>query len=229
MTYRILIIEDDAPIRRFLAMTLAFAGFLTDAAASAKEGLKRTADETYDLILLDLGLPDMDGITFLQRFREDEATPVIVVSAIHNESDKIAALNAGADDYVTKPFNTDELIARIRANLRRLPPSQSLPSIIVAGEITMDIAGRTVTIDSKFIKLTPKEFKLFRIFMENQGKALTHARLLKDVWGIGYQHETHYLRVFINQLRQKIEPDPARPKWIKTETGVGYRFHCQIC
>lgn len=224
MSQRILIIDDDAPLRRFLATTLAFAGFMTDTAASAKEGLKKTADENYDLILLDLGLPDMSGVAFLQRFRKEEATPVIVVSAIHDQSDKVSALDAGADDYVTKPFDTDELIARIRANLRRVPPSQSAPSVLAAGGITMDIPGRTVTIDGEFVKLTPKEFKLLRIFMENHGKALTHARLLKEVWGTGYQHETHYLRVFINQLRQKIEPDPARPKWIKTETGVGYRF-----
>ena len=224
MTPRILIVDDDPSIRRLLAMTLAFAGFLTETASTAKEGLKKGADEHFHLILLDLGLPDMSGIEFLESYREDEQTPIIVVSAIHNESDKIAALNAGADDYVTKPFNTDELIARINSNLRRVPPTQKASILLVVAAMRMDVTNRIVTIEDEPIKLTPKEFKLLRIFMENQGKALTHAWLLKEIWGVGYQHETHYLRVFINQLRQKIETDSARPKWIQTETGIGYRF-----
>ncbi|MDP1784545.1 MAG: response regulator transcription factor [Sulfuricurvum sp.] len=224
MNPRILIIDDDPAIRRFLAMTLAFAGYMSDTAGSGKEGLAREADIPYDLILLDMGLPDMNGVAFLRRFREYRTIPVIIVSAIHHEADKVAALDAGADDYITKPFSTDELIARIRANLRRVPPTESTSSIITAGEMTMDIPGRTLTIGGKFIKLTPKEFKLLHIFMQQQGKALTHSWLLKEIWGIGYQHETHYLRVFINRLRQKIEIDSARPKWIKTESGIGYRF-----
>jgi len=224
MTPRILIVDDDPSIRRLLAMTLAFAGFMTETASTAKEGLKKGSDEHFHLILLDLGLPDMSGVKFLELYRADEQTPVIVVSAIHDESDKIAALNAGADDYVTKPFNTDELIARINANLRRVPPTQATSPILIVGEMRMDISNRIVSIEDELIKLTPKEFKLLRVFMENQGKALTHAWLLKAIWGVGYQHETHYLRVFINQLRQKIETDPARPKWIVTESGIGYRF-----
>jgi len=224
MSHRILIVDDDASIRRLLAMTLAFAGFMTQSASSAKEGLKKGANEHFHLILLDLGLPDMSGVQFIERYRQDEQTPIIVVSAIHDESDKIAALNAGADDYVTKPFNTDELIARIHANLRRVPQVQEGSSLLVVGEMHMDISNRIVSIEDELIKLTPKEFKLLRVFMENQGKALTHAWLLKEIWGVGYQQETHYLRVFINQLRQKIETDPARPKWIITETGIGYRF-----
>lgn len=224
MNPRILIVDDDPSIRRLLAMTLAFAGFITETASTAKEGLKKAADAHFHLILLDLGLPDMSGVKFLERYRTDEQTPVIVVSAIHDQSDKIAALNAGADDYVTKPFNTDELIARINANLRRVPPQQATSTILMVGEMRMDIANRIVSIENELIKLTPKEFKLLRVFMENEGKALTHASLLKAIWGVGYQHETHYLRVFINQLRQKIETDPARPKWIITESGIGYRF-----
>ncbi len=224
MTPKILIVDDDPSIRRLLAMTLAFAGFMTETAATAKEGLKKGSDEHFHLILLDLGLPDMSGVEFLKLYRADEQTPVIVVSAIHDESDKIAALNAGADDYVTKPFNGDELIARIKANLRRVPPAQQALSVLVVGAMRMDIPNRIVSIEDELIKLTPKEFKLLRVFMENQGKALTHAWLLKAIWGVGYQHETHYLRVFINQLRQKIETDPARPRWIITETGIGYRF-----
>ena len=224
MSHRILIVDDDPSIRRLLAMTLAFSGFMTESAATAKEGLKKGSDEHFDLILLDLGLPDMSGVNFLERYRVDEQTPVIVVSAIHDETDKIAALNAGADDYVTKPFNADELIARIKANLRRVPPSPETSPILIVADMRMDVPNRIVSIEDKLIKLTPKEFKLLRVFMENQGKALTHAWLLKAIWGIGYQHETHYLRVFINQLRQKIETDSARPKWIITETGIGYRF-----
>ena len=224
MSHRILIVDDDPSIRRLLAMTLAFSGFMTENASTAKEGLKKGADEHFDLILLDLGLPDMSGVNFLERYRVDEQTPVIVVSAIHDETDKIAALNAGADDYVTKPFNADELIARIKANLRRVPPSPEISPILIVADMRMDVPNRIVSIEDKLIKLTPKEFKLLRVFMENQGKALTHAWLLKAIWGIGYQHETHYLRVFINQLRQKIETDSARPKWIITETGIGYRF-----
>jgi two-component system KDP operon response regulator KdpE len=224
VSQRILIVDDDASIRRLLAMTLAFAGFMTETAATGKEGLKKASNEHFDLILLDLGLPDISGVKFLEFYREDEQTPIIVVSAIHNNSDKIIALNAGADDYVTKPFNADELIARIKANLRRIPPTQETSHILVVGEMRMDIANRIVSIEDELIKLTPKEFKLLRVFMENQGKALTHAWLLKTIWGVGYQQETHYLRVFINQLRQKIEIDSARPKWIITETGIGYRF-----
>ncbi|MDD2830021.1 MAG: response regulator transcription factor [Sulfuricurvum sp.] len=224
MNPNILIVDDDPSIRRLLAMTLAFAGFMTTTVSTAKEGLKKGSDEHFHLILLDLGLPDMSGVQFLERYREDEQTPVIVVSAIHDQTDKIAALNAGADDYVTKPFNADELIARIHANLRRVPPPQEKLSILIVSDMRMDISNHIVSIADNPIKLTPKEFKLLHIFMENQGKALTHAWLLKAVWGVGYQHETHYLRVFINQLRQKIETDPARPKWILTETGIGYRF-----
>lgn len=223
MTPHILIIDDDPSIRRLLSMTLSFAGFMTTSASTAKEGLKKCSKENFHLVLLDLGLPDMSGLEFLKR-RENMQIPLIVVSAIHNELDKIAVLDAGADDYVTKPFNSDELIARIKANLRRVPPQEKNISFLRVGEMQMDISNRIVTIAENSIKLTPKEFKLLRIFMENQGKALTHAWLLKAVWGVGYQNETHYLRVFINQLRQKIETDPARPRWIITESGVGYRF-----
>lgn len=223
MNPRILIVEDDASIRRFLAMTLAFEGFISDQASSAKEGFKLLEKEPIDLILLDLGLPDMDGFTFLKRLRNNSHIPVIVVSAIHDGVDKVKALNSGADDYVTKPFDTNELIARIRANLRRVPSIQA-ESILQSSEMVMNIQEHTLTIGEKPIKLTRKEFKLLQIFMENKGKALTHATLLKGVWGLGYQHEAHYLRVFVNQLRQKIEDDPSRPRWIITETGIGYRF-----
>lgn len=224
MNLRILIVDDDPAIRRFLSMTLAFAHYISDTAGSGKEGFAKEADTKYDLILLDMGLPDMNGVAFLRRLRQYSSIPVIVVSAIHHESDKVSALNAGADDYITKPFSTDELIARIQANLRRTLPAKTTSSTLTADEMTMDLSGRILTISGEFIKLTPKEFKLLHIFMQNQGKALTHAWLLKEIWGVGYQNETHFLRVVINRLRQKIETDPARPKWITTESGVGYRF-----
>lgn len=224
MTKRILIIEDDASIRRFLAMTLAFEGFISDQASSAKEGFSYLDKEPIDLILLDLGLPDMNGITFLERLRITSSIPVIIVSAIHDGGDKVQALNTGADDYITKPFDTKELIARIHANLRRIPQTQKPETILQATEMLMNLEDHTLFISDQPIKLTRKEFSLLRIFMENKGKVLTHSVLLKAVWGVGYQHETHYLRVFINQLRQKIETDPARPQWIITETGIGYRF-----
>lgn len=223
MNHRILVIEDDGSIRRFIAMTLAFEGFLVEQASSAKEAFKLLQKEPIDLVLLDLGLPDWNGMTFLRRFREESDIPVIIVSAIHDGTDKVKALNDGADDYVTKPFSTEELVARIRANLRRIPVTEK-ETILKASEMTMNLTDHTLLISDASVKLTPKEFKLLQVFIENQGKALTHAWLLKAVWGTGYQHETHYLRVFINQLRQKIEADPARPRWIITETGIGYRF-----
>lgn len=224
MNKRLLIIEDDASIRRFLAMTLAFEGFLSDQASSAKEAISHLEKESIDLILLDLGLPDMDGITLLERLRITSSVPVIIVSAIHDGSDKVKALNAGADDYITKPFDTKELIARINANLRRIPQAQEVETVLRTSDMCMNLEDHTLFIGNNPIKLTRKEFNLLRIFMEKKGKVLTHSTLLKGVWGVGYQHETHYLRVFINQLRQKIEEDPSRPRWIITETGIGYRF-----
>lgn len=224
MNKRILIIEDDPSIRRFLAMSLAFEGFLSDQASSTKEAFTHLQQESIDLILLDLGLPDMHGITFLERLRTTSLVPVIIVSAIHDGEDKVKALNAGADDYITKPFDTKELVARIHANLRRIPQSQETETVLEASGMCMNLHDHTLSIDHQPIKLTRKEFSLLRVFLENKGKVLTHSTLLKKVWGIGYQHETHYLRVFINQLRQKIEADPTHPRWIITETGIGYRF-----
>jgi two-component system KDP operon response regulator KdpE len=205
-------------------MTLSFEGLISEQASSAQEGFMLLEKESIDLILLDLGLPDMNGITFLERLRITSSIPVIIVSAIHDGGDKVKALNSGADDYITKPFDTKELIARIHANLRRIPIAQEVEKILQASNMILNLQEHTLIIDNQAIKLTRKEFKLLHIFMENKGKVLTHSILLKGVWGIGYQHETHYLRVFVNQLRQKIEADPSRPRWIITETGIGYRF-----
>lgn len=225
MKESILIIDDDSAIRKLLEVALDAAGYHPITVATGKEGLNRAATYAPALVLLDLGLPDMDGKEFLTRFREWSQAPIIVLSARSGEAEKIAALEGGCDDYLTKPFGTGELLARIKASLRRRGISMGEnTSGLISGNISLDIASHTVMLDNEELKLTPKEFDLLKILMQNSGKVLTHAWLLKEIWGIGYQNETHYLRVFINQLRQKIETDSARPKRIITETGIGYRF-----
>ena len=225
MKETILIIDDDGAIRKLLEVALGAAGYHVIAIATGKEGLNRAAIEAPALVLLDLGLPDMDGKEFLNRFREWSQAPVIVLSARCGESEKIAALEGGCDDYLTKPFGTGELLARIKAALRRRGIGiGDSTSGLISGNLSLDIASHTVMLDNEELKLTPKEFDLLKILMQNSGKVLTHPWLLKEIWGIWYQNETHYLRVFINQLRQKIETDSTRPKRIITETGIGYRF-----
>lgn len=224
MKETILIIDDDSAIRKLLEVALGAAGYHPLALATGKEGLNRAAIEAPALVLLDLGLPDMDGKEFLRRFREWSQSPVIVLSARSQESEKIAALEGGCDDYLTKPFGTGELLARIKAALRRQSGSTESSPLLASGNLSLDIVAHTAALSGDELKLTPKEFELLKMLMQNSGKVLTHAWLLKEIWGIGYQNETHYLRVFINQLRQKIETDSARPKRIVTETGIGYRF-----
>lgn len=225
MKETILIIDDDSAIRKLLEVALSAAGYHPITIATGKEGLNRAAIEAPALVLLDLGLPDMDGKEFLIRFREWSQSPVIVLSARSGESEKIAALEGGCDDYLTKPFGTGELLARIKAALRRSGSNGGDSSSALSSDnLSLDIVSHTVILDNEELKLTPKEFDLLKILMQNSGKVLTHAWLLKEIWGIGYQNETHYLRVFINQLRQKIETDSTRPKRIVTETGIGYRF-----
>lgn len=225
MKETILIIDDDSAIRKLLEVALSAAGYHPITIATGKEGLNRAAIEAPALVLLDLGLSDMDGKEFLVRFREWSQSPVIVLSARSGESEKIAALEGGCDDYLTKPFGTGELLARIKAALRRRGGnSGDSSSALISNNLSLDIASHTVMLDNEELKLTPKEFDLLKILMQNSGKVLTHPWLLKEIWGIGYQNETHYLRVFINQLRQKIETDSTRPKRIVTETGIGYRF-----
>lgn len=224
MNNTILIVDDDAAIRKLLEVALKASGFAPISAKSGQDALNRSATEAPVLILLDLGLPDMDGKEFIERFREWSDAPIIVLSARSHESEKIAALNSGCDDYLTKPFGTGELLARIKASLRRRNGINSESSELRSGNLRLDIVAHTVLFEENDLKLTPKEFELLKILMQNEGKVLTHSWLLKEIWGIGYQNETHYLRVFINQLRQKIETDPARPKRIVTETGIGYRF-----
>ena len=222
----ILLIEDELPVHKFLGASLPGHGFRLIGAETGKDGLARAADYNPDVVLLDLGLPDVDGLEVTRRLREWSSVPIIVLSARGQEKDKIAALDAGADDYLTKPFSTGELLARIRVALRhtaRLADNSPQP-IFVVGDLRVDLAGRHVFIGDAEVHLTPIEYKLLTALIRHAGRVLTHQQLLKDVWGLHHTQDTHYLRVHLAQLRRKIEPDPAQPRYLLTETGVGYRF-----
>jgi two-component system KDP operon response regulator KdpE len=222
----ILAIEDEVPILRFLRTVLAAPSFKLIEALSGKEGLAMAASHNPDLILLDLGLPDQDGLEVLKRLREWCAAPVIILSARGQESDKIAGLDAGADDYLTKPFNTGELEARIRVCLRRRAHASGEPleTTFVSGGLKVDLEKRQVFVDGSEIHLTPLEYKMLTEMVRHAGKVLTHRHLLKAVWGPTHEDESHYLRILVGQLRKKIETESARPKYLLTETGVGYRL-----
>jgi two-component system, OmpR family, KDP operon response regulator KdpE len=222
----ILLIEDELSVHKFLGASLSAHGFRLLDAETGKDGLARAADYNPDVILLDLGLPDMDGLEVTRRLREWSAVPIIVLSARGHEKDKIDALDAGADYYLTKPFSTGELLARIRVALRhsvRLADSSSQPVFIV-GDLRVDLAGRHVFVGDKEVHLTPTEYKLMTVLVRYAGRVLTHQQLLKEVWGQHHTQDTHYLRVHLAQLRRKIEPNAAQPRYLLTETGVGYRF-----
>jgi two-component system KDP operon response regulator KdpE len=221
----ILVIDDESPIQRFLRVSLEAQGYQVVEASTGKRGLIEAASRTPDLIVLDLGLPDIDGIEVTRQLREWSKAPIIVVSARGKEQDKIAALDAGADDYLTKPFGVGELMARVRVALRHAASSsESGEPIFDIGDLHVDLARREVTAGGRAVHLTPNEFKLLAVLVKHAGKVLTHRQLLKEVWGPGSGNETHYLRVYMNQLRQKIEADPAQPKYLLTEPGVGYRL-----
>lgn len=223
MRQKVLIVDDDKAIRKMLAVTLEASGFEPIESSGVTEAIGKSAVQNPALVLLDIGLPDGSGMEFLSRFREWSAAPIIILSAIGMEEQKISALEAGADDYLVKPFGTGELIARIKAALRRSEHTQN-SNVIASQNLELDISAHTAKLDGKELKLTPKEYELLKTLVKNQGKILTHSWLLKEIWGVGYQNETQYLRVFINQLRQKIELYPSRPQRIVTETGIGYRF-----
>lgn len=223
MRQKVLIVDDDKAIRKMLAVTLEASGFDPIESSGVTEAIGKSAVQNPALVLLDIGLPDGSGMEFLSRFREWSAAPIIILSAIGMEEQKISALEAGADDYLVKPFGTGELIARIKAALRRSEHTQN-SNVIASQNLELDISAHTAKLDGKELKLTPKEYELLKTLVKNQGKILTHSWLLKEIWGVGYQNETQYLRVFINQLRQKIELYPSRPQRIVTETGIGYRF-----
>jgi len=219
----VLIIDDEPQIRRLLRVTLEANGYRVFDAASGNEGIVQVAQRRPDVVLLDLGLPDLTGNEVLRRLREWSRVPVIILSVRDREEDKIAALDAGADDYVTKPFGAGELLARVRAALRHAQ-GQSADALFRNGNLEVDLAARVVRKAGQEIKLTPIEYALLRLFVTHAGKVLTHRQLLTEVWGPNASGRTHYLRVHLAHLREKIEDDPAMPQLIVTESGVGYRL-----
>ncbi len=221
---RVLVVDDEPQIRRFLRASLSAHGYHVIEAPGGHDGLRMATTEHPDVVILDLGLPDIDGTEVIGRIREWSKVPVIILSVRGREQDKIDALDRGADDYVTKPFGIGELLARIRAALRHQLQSEVEDPVFRSGGLVVDLAKRIVTVDEAEIKLTPKEYDLLRHLVRHAGKVLTHQYLLREVWGPTYMRETHYLRVYIGTLRQKLEPDPARPRYILTEPGVGYRL-----
>jgi two-component system KDP operon response regulator KdpE len=218
-----LVIDDEVQIRRLLRLTLEAHGYRVFEAATGQEGLLEAAQRRPEIVLLDLGLPDLDGVTVLKRLREWSRVPVVVLSVREREEDKIAALDAGADDYVTKPFATGELLARLRVAQRH---SQPVPeeSVFRSGDVEVDLARRVVLRKGKEVKLTATEYSLLALLVRHAGRVLTHRQLLKEVWGPNAIAQTHYLRVYVAHLRDKLEADPNKPELIVTESGVGYRL-----
>ena len=223
---RVLVVDDENSIRRYLRAALSAQGFTIYEASNGQEAINGVLSHHPDIIILDLGLPDFDGIEVTRRLREWSQTPIIILSVREAENDKIAALDAGADDYLTKPFGTGELMARMRVAIRRLASTPDAPVLQVDG-LRMDLSRRLVTVNEKEISLTPTEYDILRLLMQNAGKVLTHRQLLRQVWGTAYESEMHILRVNISNLRRKIEPDPARPHYLVTEPGVGYRLRTE--
>ena len=222
----ILVIEDEPALKKFLRLSLESQNYKVMEAATGEEGLRQAALEQPDIIILDLGLPDIDGLEVTRRLREWTAIPIIVVSARGKEQDKVVALDAGADDYVTKPFGVGELLARLRvAERHRAAADQDTGEpVFEVGDLRVDLARREVTSGGKSVHLTPNEFRLLSVLVKHRGKVMTHRQLLREVWGPDATEESHYLRVYMNQLRQKLEADPARPRHLLTEPGVGYRL-----
>jgi two-component system KDP operon response regulator KdpE len=219
---RVLVVDDEPQILRALRATLRGAGYTVDSAATAEEALTAAAAHPPEAVILDLVLPDGSGTGVCRELRTWTQAPVIVLSAVGEEREKIAALDAGADDYVTKPFSVDELLARLRAVLRR--STSPAEPVIVVGDLRIDVAERAVTVSGARVKLSPHEFDLLRVLAQSQGKLLTHKMLLREVWGPAYQVEAHYLHVYVSHLRRKIEPDPSSPRYLLTEPGAGYRI-----
>jgi len=221
---RILVIEDEAPIRRFLRIAIESAGFTMLEAERGRRGIERAATEAPDLVVLDLGLPDMDGKAVIAAIREWSQVPILVLSVRDAETEKIAALDAGADDYVTKPFATGELLARLRALLRsRKPPTADKPALSF-GDLTIDLAAHTVVRGGMETRLTRKEFEVLALLAQHAGRLVTHKQLLTTVWGPAHADDAHYLRIAIGHIREKIGDDASDPKFILTEPGVGYRL-----
>jgi two-component system, OmpR family, KDP operon response regulator KdpE len=220
----VLIVEDEKQIRRFVRTSLEAQGHKVFEAQTAKEGLIEAGTRKPDLVVLDLGLPDMDGVEFIRDLRAWSAMPVIVLSARADEADKVAALDAGADDYLTKPFGVGELLARVRAALRRVASGPDGDAVVQFGDVRVDLGARVVLRADATVHLTALEYRLLSVLARNLGKVITHRQLLRDVWGPSYVEHSHYLRIYMAQLRHKLEADPARPRHLLTETGVGYRL-----
>jgi two-component system, OmpR family, KDP operon response regulator KdpE len=222
---RILVIDDEPQIRRIMRTTLITAGYEVDDTKTAEEGLEKVREFRPDLVLLDINMPGMGGLAAWREIRADPNVAIIMLTVHNTEAAKVEALDAGADDFVTKPFSTPELLARIRAALRRIPAGQSAPSRLRIGEITIDFAARTVARGTSNAHLTPKELDLLRYLTQHANEAVPHRELLQAVWGPDYGDQVDYLRAFIKSLRKKVEPDPEHPQYIMTEPWIGYRFN----
>ena len=220
---RVLVIDDEPQIRKLLKVSLGAHGYDVHESMSGMDSVVQAADIKPDLVILDLGLPDIDGKEVVRRLREWSDVPILILTARDQEKEKIDALDAGADDYITKPFSIGELLARMRVSVRRSAHVGEDP-VIQCGDLSIDLAQRRVMVDAQEIKLTPTEYDIIKILAQNAGKVLTHRQLLKAVWGDTYSDDTHYIRVYIGQLRRKIEPNPTQPRYIVTESGVGYRL-----
>ena len=226
----ILLIEDEPQMRRFIRLILQGHGYLVTEAETGEEGLREAALRNPDVILLDLGLPGMDGLEVTRRLREWNNAPIIIISAREKEMDKVTALDEGADDYLIKPFGAGELLARIRVAMRHraMQRSGQRESVLTAGNLKIDFSKRQVFLNGEEVHLTPIEYKLLSMLAGNAGKVLTHSQLLKEVWGANYVQQTQYLRVYMTQLRHKLEADPARPRFLINEPGIGYRFREEL-
>jgi two-component system KDP operon response regulator KdpE len=222
MSALVLVVDDEPQILRALQTNLRGAGYEVATAATAEQALSTAAMRPPDAVILDLVLPDMSGIEVCRELRSWSSAPVLVLSVVGDEAEKVAALDAGADDYVQKPFGIDELLARLRALLRRAAPSGE--PVLEVGELAIDVEKRLVTMSGRHVQLTPNEFDLLRVLAQNEGKLMTHPAILREVWGPAYSTESHYLHVYVSQLRRKLEDDPARPRYLLTEAGAGYRL-----
>jgi two-component system KDP operon response regulator KdpE len=221
---KVVVIDDEPALCRALRVNLTARDYEVTVAGDGSSGLAAVATQRPDVVILDLGLPDMDGEQVIRGVRGWSTTPIIVLSAREQEAAKVAALDAGADDYVTKPFGMDELLARLRAAVRRGVPAEQEEPVVVTDDFTVDLAAKRVTARGADVRLTPTEWQLLEVLVRHQGRLVTQQQLLRDVWGPAYKTEINYLRVYMAQLRRKLEPDPSRPRYLLTEAGMGYRF-----
>lgn len=221
---RVLVVDDEPRLVRALRINLRARGYEVDTAADGRGALAAAARRAPDVVVLDLGLPDMDGAEVIEGLRGWSTAPIVVLSARHSSQDKVQALDAGADDYVTKPFGMDELLARLRAAVRRAAPGDDGPAVLEAGAFTVDLSARKVLRDGAEVRLTPTEWRILELLVQNAGRLVAQRQILHEVWGPAYGTETNYLRVYLAQLRRKLEADPARPRHLITEPGMGYRF-----